>query len=134
VSDQVKDIFCDGFQSTVDELLVRHRSILDVTSKLQESEGRINRAVAKAVTTCGCVRINADKQRFPTDADFHDLRSYMSTHLEGKLCEHCEEIVESEIGNHLFYLAALCNLLGVNLYDTMIKEQQRLSTLGNYHF
>jgi hypothetical protein len=28
----------------------------------------------------------------------------------------------------------LCNLLGVNLYDTMIKEQQRLSTLGNYHF
>jgi len=130
----MKDLLCDGFQETVDELLVRHRSILDVVSKLQESDARITRAVAKAVTSCGCVRIEADKQRVPSEVNFRDLRSYMSTHLSGKLCEHCQEILDTEIGNHLFYLAGLCNLLDLNLYDVLIKEQNRLLTLGAFHF
>ncbi|HHT27849.1 MAG TPA: DUF1573 domain-containing protein, partial [Firmicutes bacterium] len=38
------------FQEAVNEYLVRHRSILDILSKLQESVARTNRAVAKAVT------------------------------------------------------------------------------------
>jgi len=130
----MKDILCDGFQGSVDEVLVRHRSIMDVMSKLQESDARVNRAVAKAVTTCGCVKIDAERQRIPQDASFHEIRSYMNTHLSGKLCEHCQDIIEGEIGNHLFYIAALCNLLDLNLYDVFIKEQQRINALGAYHF
>ncbi len=130
----MKDLLCDGFQETVNELLVRHRSILDVSSKLQESDARINRAVAKAVTTCGCIAVEAKKQHVPTDANFRDLKAFMGTHLNGKLCEHCREILETEIGNHLFYLAAMCNILDLNLYDVLIKEQDRLSALGPYHF
>ncbi len=58
----MKDLLCDGFQDTVDDYLVRHRSILDVMSKLAESNARVNRAVTKAVTTCGCIGIEASKQ------------------------------------------------------------------------
>lgn len=130
----MKDLLCDGFQHTVAELLVRHRSILDVISKLQESDARINRAVAKAVTTCGCVKVEADKQRIPASANFSDIKTYMNTHLSGKLCEHCQDVIESEMGNHLFYLAALCNVLDLNLYDVFIKEQERLMMLGAFHF
>ncbi len=130
----MKDLLCDGFQHTVGDLLVRHRSVLDVISKLQESDARINRAVAKAVTTCGCIRIEADKQRIPADARFSDIKSYMDSHVSGKLCEHCREVVESEMGQMMFYLAALCNVLDLNLYDVMIKEHERLMMLGAFHF
>ena len=34
------------FQETVDEYLIRHKSIVDVLSKISESSGRANRAVA----------------------------------------------------------------------------------------
>lgn len=130
----MKDLFCGGFQDTVDELLVRHRSVLDVMTKLQESQSRVNRAIAKAVTSCGCVQISAEKQTFPPDAEFSDLRSYVNTHVNGELCEHCREIIEAEIGNHMFYLAALCSVLNLDLLDAVIREKQRLNALGPFHF
>ncbi|MCL5047126.1 MAG: DUF1573 domain-containing protein, partial [Actinobacteria bacterium] len=34
----------------------------------------------------------------------------------------------------LFYVAALCNVLDLNLYDTLLKEQKRMDTLGVYRF
>ncbi|MCR4398615.1 MAG: DUF1573 domain-containing protein [Firmicutes bacterium] len=130
----MKDLLCDGFQEAVSEFLVRHRSIVDVESKLQESSARVNRAVAKAVTSCGCVRIAAEKQRIPEGASLHDLKKYMSTHVEGQLCEHCKEVLESEIGQMLFYLAALCNILDLNLYDILLTEHKKLSALGLFNF
>jgi len=131
----VKDLLCDGFQETVNEYLVRHKSILDVMSKLTESAGRVNRAVAKAVTNCGCIEIEAVKQRIPPELDsLESLKEHMSTHLKGKLCEHCTEILEDEIGRTLFYIAALCNLLDLNLYDILIKEQERIACLGMFNF
>jgi len=129
----LKDLLCDGFQQAVEECLVRHRSILDVLSKLQESSARINRAVSKAVTTCGCLNVHAHRQQIPADvSSLQEMRRYMETHLEGKICEHCQEVLEQELGSHLFYLAALCNLLDINLYDVFVKEHQHLSTLGPY--
>lgn len=131
----MKDLLCDGFQETVDEYLIRHRSVLDVLTKLTESSSRINRAVAKAVTTCGCVKIEAEKQRIPPDASsLKDLKQHMKTHLEGHLCDHCTEILEDEIGRNLFYLAALCNLFDLNLYDILLKEQERVACLGIFNF
>lgn len=131
----MKDLLCDGFQETVNDYLVRHKSILDVMSKLTESAGRVNRAVAKAVTNCGCIEIEAVKQRIPPELDsLESLKEHMSTHLKGKLCEHCTEILEDEIGRTLFYIAALCNLLDLNLYDILIKEQERIACLGMFNF
>ena len=121
------------FQATVSEYLLRHRSILDVQSKLSEAAARINRAVAKSVTTCGCISVNASKQKFPTDVSFRELKPFMATHLAGEMCEKCREVAESEIGATLFYLAALCSLLNLNLRDVLEKEYSRVNALGVFH-
>jgi len=86
------------FQEGVTQYLSRHRSILDVQSKLTEAAARVTRAVAKSVTTCGCITVTAGKQTFPTTAKFRDLGQFMSTHLGGAICGKCRETVESEIG------------------------------------
>ncbi|HHV79040.1 MAG TPA: DUF1573 domain-containing protein [Firmicutes bacterium] len=128
----MKDLLCDGFQETVSECLVRHRSILDVITKLQEATARVNRAVAKSVTSCGCIKINASRQRFPCEICMEQLKSHLGTHIEGELCDQCRDVLETEIGSMLFYLAALCNLLDLNLYDIILKEQEKSALLGVY--
>jgi uncharacterized protein YjcR len=125
----LKDLLCDEFQNTVSELLIRHQSILDVLSKLQEASARINRAVTKAVTSCGCVKVNAERRKIPENMSISELKEFLESHLNGDLCPNCQEIVEAEIGRSLFYVAALCNQLDLNLYDIFIKEQKKLSTL-----
>jgi len=48
----LKDIMVDEFQFTVGELLVRNKSILDLITKFQDSNGRINRGIV-----CDSVRV-----------------------------------------------------------------------------
>jgi len=131
----MKDVIFDDFQNSVCESLLRHRSILDIMTKLQESEARINRAVAKSVTTCGCVTVEAIKQQYQIDKDDMDmetLKNCLQTHIKGSLCENCRDVIESEIGNNLFYLTSLCNLLDLNLYDILLKEYDKINTLGKF--
>ncbi len=54
----------------------------------------------------------------------------MKNHVKGELCPNCKEIVEEEIGAHLFYLAALCNTLDINLSESLIKEYKNMKALG----
>lgn len=121
------------FQRTVTEYLIRHRSILDVESKLAEATARVNRAIAKAVTACGCISIHAQRQRFPAEMSLAEVRGLMQTHLEGALCERCREVLETEIGMTLFYLAATCGLFGLDLEAVLRKQHTRVSTLGVFH-
>jgi hypothetical protein len=123
----------DEFQYTVQELLVRNKSIIDQITKFQDSNARINRSIVKAVTQCGCIKINAGKQDFPDEIDFAQLRNIMKTHIEGKLCENCRDLIEKDIGRNLFYLASICNTLDFNLYDIIINELESLKTLGDYN-
>lgn len=129
----MRDLLVSEFQDTVDRYLVRHKSMLDILTKAQEASARINRAVVKAVTSCGCVRINAGPQRVPEDITLQELKDHMATHLEGTMCESCRDVVEQEVGQNLFYLAALCNALDLSLYDILIKEGKKLSALGPYN-
>ena len=130
----MKDLLCDEFQNTVSELLIRHQSVLDVLSKLQEASARINRAVTKSVTSCGCIEVTAKKKDIPDNISILELKQYTESHLNGELCPKCEEIIEAEIGRTLFYLAALCNHMDINLYDVFIKEHKKLSTLRYFNF
>ncbi|MGF7186340.1 hypothetical protein GGQ84_002437 [Desulfitispora alkaliphila] len=130
----MKDILCDDFQNTVSELLIRHQSILDIQSKLQETSSRVNRAVAKAVTNCGCVQVKTEKKVLPPDSSISDLKNLINNHLEGELCSSCRDIIETEMGKSLFYMAALCNTLDINLYDVLIKEHKKISTLRIFNF
>jgi len=121
------------FQKSVDENLIRHRSILDITSKLQEANARLNRAIAKAVTSCGCVTINGERQSVPEGlTSYHDMKGYMNTHLSGELCNNCKDAIESEIGRCLFYLSALLNVFGFEFDEIIEKEQNRIDTFGIY--
>ncbi|OGO78167.1 MAG: DUF1573 domain-containing protein [Clostridiales bacterium GWB2_37_7] len=129
----MKDLLYNHFQDSVDELLIRHKSILDVLTKFQESQTRVNRAVVKAVTACGCIEIDSKKQCYSNEISLQELKDFMDTHLKGNICSSCRDVVEKEIGNNLFYMAALCNLLDVSMYDVMLKEYEKIKTLGIYN-
>lgn len=129
----MKDIIIDEFQYTVSELLVRNKSVIDSITKFQDSNARINRSIVKAVTQCGCINVNAKKQVFPDDGDFEEVRNAMGTHIEGKLCDNCRDLIEKDVGRNLFYLASICNTLDLNLYDIIIKELDRIKMLGKYN-
>ncbi|HOQ08598.1 MAG TPA: DUF1573 domain-containing protein [Syntrophomonadaceae bacterium] len=130
----MKDLICDEFQNIVGDLLIRHSSILDILSKLSEATSRVNRAVAKGITNCGCLSVEAHKVQIPDHVEsIQELRQYLDNHLRGELCPNCEEIIISEMGKLLFYSAALCNVLNISLYDVFIKEYKEVSTLGIFN-
>lgn len=128
-----EDIILDKFQYTVDELLIRNKSILDGITKFQHSCSSVNRAVIKTITQCGCCKIAAHKQDINSASNFEELKETLKSHFEGQLCEKCRDVIEKEIGQSMFYLASICNTLNLNLYDIFLKELDRMQILGNYN-
>lgn len=128
----MKDIIVDDFQNAVSESLVRHKSIVDIMTKLTESNARINRALAKSVTTCGCIDISAKKQQIPDDASLDSVFELFNNQIQGKLCDNCREVLEEEIGSELYYLAAFSNSLDLDLFDILIKQYNQIKTLGKF--
>ena len=121
------------FQMQVADLLLRHRSILDVLSKYGQSGASVNRAVTKAVTECGCIEVNAKKQFYENDSLLEQARSTLQTHIEGHVCENCRDVLKAELGRHLFYMSGLCNLLEINLDEVVKQESDKCSTLGRFN-
>ena len=130
----MKDIIFDDFQNSVDNSLLRHKNILDILSKYQDSQARTTRAICKAVTNCGCIEINAFKQSIDDFEDLNSLKNSLNSHIKGSLCHNCREIIEQEIGNNIFYLTSLCNSLDINIFDIIIKEYEKMQTLGKFNF
>ncbi len=125
------DSIFENFQDEVSRVLIRHKSILDITTKLDEYNARISRAVAKAVTSCGCISICATKQDYSTDS-FEEMLNSVKSHVEGELCDGCREVLIEEIGSYIYYLAALCNSLDLDLNEILNKEYDTIKTLGYY--
>ena len=119
------------FQNQVSQVLVRHRSILDTMTKLDEFSSRINRSVVKSVTACGCISIDAQKQDFGTES-FENMINKVDNHVKGHICDSCKDVIEEEIGSYLFYLASLTNALDLDLSSILSKEYNRIKTLGIY--
>ncbi|MDA8229397.1 MAG: DUF1573 domain-containing protein [Desulfitobacterium hafniense] len=119
----------DEFQEVVKSLLIRHQSILDIVTKGQETSARVNRAVVKSVTSCGCLSVNARKKALPEDACLSDLKGLLDSQVEGSICPNCRDIIETELGKQLFYIAALANTLNISLEEVFSKEMKKLSTL-----
>lgn len=123
----------DDFQKVVDSMLIQHQSILDIISKGQEASARVNRSVTKSVTNCGCLAVETQKNEIPEDATLSDLKYIFHSHLKGNLCPTCREIIQSELGKQLFYIAALANTLGLSVNDIMKREEENLKTLTVYN-
>lgn len=130
----MKDIIFDDFQNSVNDSLLRHQSILDLMTKYSEANARVNRAIAKSVTNCGCTKIHAEKHHIAEDDLIEEPYINLNTHLEGILCDNCREVIEREMGNNLFYLTALCNALNISLYDLLLQESDKINTLGKFSF
>ncbi|MCR8660746.1 DUF1573 domain-containing protein [Paenibacillus endoradicis] len=123
----------DQFQDQVSQLLLRHRSVLDIMSKLDQTSAAVNRSVTKAITDCGCIELNASKQPFNELQSLDASQSTINNHLSGQLCEHCKEFVESSLGRNLFYLTALCTQLQLDLTEVVAAESTKCSTLGVFN-
>lgn len=123
---------CPEFQDYVSKLQLRNKSILDIATKLSEQTARLNRAVFKSVTYCGCIEINACKQVYDEGKSLEENRTYLKTHIEGELCDKCREKIEEELGDLLYYTAAMCNVLGIDLDETLENKLNDLKTLGIY--
>lgn len=121
------------FQEAVSQYLIRHKSIIDVLSKLQEANARVNRSVAKAVTSCGCIEVNAARQELPSDITYWEMKQYMNSHVKGTMCEQCKEVLEAELGRNLFYLAALCDLFSLDFCEVIEDERKRITALGVFN-
>jgi len=121
------------FQKKVDEVLIRHRSVLDILTKLQESSTRVNRGVAKSATYCGCIEIHVKKQEIPPDILYSELKDYMDDHITGELCDICREKIQEEISSNLFYITSICNLFDINMEKLLSDyNENNLKTLGQY--
>ncbi|RCX14023.1 DUF1573 domain-containing protein [Fontibacillus phaseoli] len=122
-----------SFQDQVSELLLRHRSLLDVMSKMGQTNAAAVRSVTKAVTECGCVELHATKQEFEPGMSLEQAKERINQHVQGELCENCRDAISNELGRSLFYTSALCNLLGIELDEVLEKESQKCSTLGLFN-
>lgn len=129
----LKDIVFDEFQNTVSEFLICNRSILDIVGKVQETNARLHQSIIKSVTRCGCIKIDASRPAIPSDATLADLKLLLDSHVKGALCGNCQETIENSVGKLILYTAAVCNLLDMNMYDIILKEQKQLKILGYYN-
>ena len=92
----LNDIMAEDFQIVVEEYVERNKNLLDTMSKYQTASSRLNRAVTKAATQCGCISLTGRKRS-----------GQAKTGVEGKLCKNCREAIEKEMGDVLFYHAAM---------------------------
>jgi predicted house-cleaning noncanonical NTP pyrophosphatase (MazG superfamily) len=122
------------FQQSVDDNLIRHRSVLDIMTKLQESNARLNRAIVKAATSCGCISIKSTSMFVPEGiTTYREMKNHMDDHIDGELCEICGEAIETELGRCMFYFSALLNTFNFDLEKIMDKEQSRIEAMGTLH-
>ena len=127
----MSDSKADDFQKNVSALIMRNQNILDILTKCQTACSRICRSTIKTATGCGCLKIKADKPLsvFPLD---DNIDKEQATGTEGSLCAECQSSIENEIGEMLFYIGALCNVLGLNMANIMKKEIKNIEVLGKY--
>lgn len=128
----MNDIVIDDFQRFVAESLIRHKSILDLITKSSESSSRVNRAIVKSVSRCGCISISANRQQIPGDASLEEIPDLLSNQIDGELCPNCRDVIKEEIGSNIYYIAAICDALDLNLYDIILQQYDKIKTLGKF--
>lgn len=123
----MKKTLTEEFQSTVEELHIWNKSILDIMTKLQISSAKVNRTAAKAVTSCGCIEIDGRKNTVTFE------KKAGGSQISGVLCEECRAGLEKEIGENFYYLVSLCNSLNLSMDKIILKELERVRALGKYN-
>jgi hypothetical protein len=128
----MKDVIYDEYQNLVSEVLLRHSSLLDIITKLEQSVANTNRAAIKTITDCGCVSLNRISKEDNDSENYDSFYKFKIQDIEGNICEKCRDKIEEEYGNTFFYLTALANKLDINIYDVLLKEFNNMKTLGKF--
>ena len=123
MKNKISDIQLAGFQSDVELYLKRNKNLLDSVSKHQSASSRVSRAIIKAATQCGCITIEGKPQ---------ENKDEPTAMIHGTLCKNCRKAIEKEMGDELFYIAALCSSLDLSLFDVIVEERERLELLGQF--
>ena len=121
----------EDFQKKVAALIVRNSNVLDILTKCQTSCARLCRSTVKSATGCGCIKIVAEKSLSALE-NTSDFSPKDMSGITGDLCNDCQSSIENEIGETLFYIASLCNALGVSMNDIMQREIKNVEALGKY--
>ena len=121
----MSDLKSEDFQKKVSHLIIRNQNVIDILTKCQSACSKICRSSVKTATGCGCLKINVEKKLSP-------ISSEELTGISGSLCPDCKDIIENEIGEMLFYIAGLCNAMGLSMRDIMKKEIKNIEVLGKY--
>ncbi|MEA3422760.1 MAG: DUF1573 domain-containing protein [Bacillota bacterium] len=129
----MKDLIYDEFQNAVQDITIRHSTLLDIITKLNQGTSDTNRAVVKSITNCGCISLNTKKPDMPENITLEEMKNYQHDYLDGQLCKDCRDAIEEELGSTFFYIAALCNKLDLNIYDILLKEYNNITTLGKFN-
>lgn len=79
------------------------------------------------------MKLNADKQPYPDNLTLEQAKGLTKTHIDGQLCETCVDAITVQLGKHMFYVSALCNLLDLNLSDVIENESKTCNTLGLFN-
>lgn len=127
----MSDSKSDDFQQKVSALIIRNQNVLDILTKCQGACGKICRSTVKTATGCGCLTISAQK-KLPVFSEENDFPAKEMSGTTGTLCPDCKSSIENEIGEMLFYIAGLCNALGLSMRDIMKKEIKNVEVLGKY--
>ena len=117
------DLKSEDFQKKVSRLIIRNQNVIDILTKCQSACSRICRSSVKTATGCGCLKINVEKKLAAESSE-------EMTGISGTLCPECKETIEKEIGEMLFYIAGLCNAMGLSMRDIMRKEIKNIEVLG----
>lgn len=116
----------ENLNETIKKYYRRNRSLVDTISKCQGSVEKAARSITKAATHCGCIEFCAKKQPPGLEEEVPIL-------LSGKLCSGCQDEIEKNIGQSIFYLFSLCYVLGLDVEAIMEEEVQRVKTLGKFN-
>ena len=121
----------EEFQNKVAMLIARNNNLLDILTKYQDCCSKTCRSVVKSATGCGCMKISAEKM--PINLNSYKNKSPQDlSGADGLLCPYCRDRIENEIGESLFYIAGLCNALGLSMNDIAKKEIRNVEMLGRY--
>lgn len=124
---------CNEFQYLTAHAQLLNKSILGITTKLDEQTSMLNRAVFKSATHCGCIEIHATKQLYSQNKSMLENQIDLDNHIEGHLCPKCKEKIQEELGELLFYIASMCEALELNLDEIIGQKINHLKTLGIYN-
>jgi hypothetical protein len=57
------------------------------------------------------------------------MQILLTSHVDGTICANCRDIIMTELGKQIFYIAALSNTLNISLSEVITNEENKHSTL-----